>query len=494
MNKYFRLHLTLILIAFSLVIVVVIAFVDFSKLKNQVLETHEMKIDLAENQVVESLHTVDNVYHFFDDKMASEMEFNSNELVRKYEENPEFDNWDFATLKKDLKMDIYIINDKNVITHSSYTNDIGLDFSECCLSLADLLDERRAGSKFIDDGMDIQQSDGTIKKFSYLPTPDHKNIIELSVSLEEEEIFNEFSFLDTITKLENKFDEIKTINVYNSGGLILGYMDKEGRSQEVSHEMRYIFEQALKTEEPKEYYKEHDKGNLHYRYIPYKANKAKGLSTRRVVEIVYDDAKVDSILSYYREKLVIQLLVIVIGAVILSFILARLVARPIYLAFHDSLTGLKNRAAFEDEIKKVLVKKDGLVALMMIDLDNFKTVNDSFGHAEGDRILKYTAKTIQEEVGFSNIASRVGGDEFVVVFTDVKQEVIEEVARSMIKKIKKEFSLLHEGVPVDVSISVGIAFAHLDDELTALYNRADRALYASKANGKNQYTFFEDLQ
>lgn len=270
-------------------------------------------------------------------------------------------------------------------------------------------------------------------------------------------------------------------------------MDEDGRSKEIPEEMRSTFQQVLRTGEPNEVFKKSKLHNFHYLYIPYEAENTKGLSTPRIVEIVYDEAKLDNLLVYYRDKLVVQLFIIIIGAVILSFIIARLVARPIHLAFHDSLTGLKNRAAFEDELKKRLSEKGKSVALMMIDLDNFKAVNDSLGHAEGDRILLYTAETIQEEAGSFNVAARVGGDEFVVIFSKITKESIAQIAQAMVQKIQKEVSLLHNGKQIDVSVSVGIAFVIPGDEIATLYDRADKALYASKENGKNQYTIYEDI-
>lgn len=489
MNKYFRLQLTIILIIFSIVISFVIAIFDYGKLKDQVHISHETKIEMAENAVINSLHTIDKAYHFFDTNTANRMEKYTEVLLEKYEDNPDFETWNFEELKERFEMDIFIIDANNVVTYSSFIEDIGLDFNECCTSFANLLDKRRMNGAFYHDGMDIQQSDGQIKKFSYRATPDHKYIIELGVSLEDDDIFKEFNFLDIIDALESEHKAIHSIHVYSSVGLILGYMDADGRSKEVDENMRSIFKEALSSGEAEETVKKVDGQNLTYRYIRYVANETRGLSTNRIVEIIYDDAELEGLLAYYREELMFQLLVIVIGAIGLSFIIARLVAKPIYLAFHDSLTGLKNRAAFEDELEKKLRKNKGSVALMMIDIDNFKLVNDSLGHAEGDRILKYTAKTIQEEVGSTNIASRVGGDEFVVVFSEVERNEVKQIAESMVDKIKKEFSILHDG-SIDVSISVGIAFAIDGDKVDRLYDRADNALYTSKENGKNQYTIY----
>ena len=174
----------------------------------------------------------------------------------------------------------------------------------------------------------------------------------------------------------------------------------------------------------------------------------------------------------------------------LSSIIARLVAKPIYLAFHDSLTGLKNRAAFDEEIKKRLAKKHGSVALMMIDIDNFKTVNDSLGHGEGDRILCLAAATIQDITDPSHVVARVGGDEFVIILSKINERELKRFAAEMVNKLREELLAQHQLENMDVSISIGIAYATTHDEADTLYNKADHALYKSKENGKNQFNFY----
>ena len=95
MNKHFRLQLTMILIAFSLVLSLIIVWFDYGKLKERVLIGHETKIEMAESKIIESLTTIDNVYSLLDYQMAGEMESYSYELLEKYEQQPNFDKWDF---------------------------------------------------------------------------------------------------------------------------------------------------------------------------------------------------------------------------------------------------------------------------------------------------------------------------------------------------------------------------------------------------------------
>ena len=203
--------------------------------------------------------------------------------------------------------------------------------------------------------------------------------------------FSNASTFETIEHLEMKYSEINSINVYSPSGLILGYTSADGKSQEVSDEMRPLLKKYCAMGKQKKKEVKTDEGNVTYRYVPYSADEIRGLSTKRIVEIVYNEVELKDLLVDYRNQFLFELLVIVMAVVGLSYFIARLVSRPVYLAFHDSLTDLKNRAAFEDELLRRLEQKNQSVALMMIDIDNFKMVNDRLGHAEGDRILKYTA-------------------------------------------------------------------------------------------------------
>lgn len=491
MFNNFRWKLTIVLIVFSLILSFFIAIFDYAKLRKSVIEAQEIKISMIEDKIVNNLATIDKVYNLFDEQTAEKMESFSMELLEKYKEEPDFRQWDFTLLKEKYKMDIFILNDKNTVIHSSFTEDIGLDFQKCCPRFSNLLDKRREGDSFITDGMDIQSKTGEVKKFSYTPTPDHKYLIELGFLLEDHEIFKQFNFLQTIDELVRAYDDINSIKVYNSGGNALGVKTEDYIQQDIQQPMKEVFEKVRRSGEPDQLVIAEGGNRVTYRYIPYAADERKGLSTDRVVEIAYNNQEMTGILAGYKNQFLLQLIVILVGSILLSFLIARLVATPIHLAFHDSLTGLKNRAAFEDEISKRLERKNRKLALMMIDLDNFKSINDYLGHGEGDRILKVAANTIQDTVGVSHFAARVGGDEFLVLL-DLNEDIdMKSLADKLLQRIneKMEFHLKDENI--QTSISIGVAVATEKDSFESLYEKADQALYQSKENGKNQYNIFE---
>jgi diguanylate cyclase (GGDEF)-like protein/PAS domain S-box-containing protein len=159
----------------------------------------------------------------------------------------------------------------------------------------------------------------------------------------------------------------------------------------------------------------------------------------------------------------------------------------------DSLTGLSNQRMFldflEQEIKKANRSHNNL-ALLFIDLDRFKEINDTLGHHVGDKLLVETAKRIVSSVRESDIVSRLGGDEFTVILPEVTElSRIENVAHAIIQSLSKPFQFDSE--KINISASIGIAIYPNDaSEASDLLRNADQAMYLSKSEGKNCYHFY----
>lgn len=179
MKSQFRIKLTIMMIAFAIMISFMIAIIDHMRLKEQVLDNNQFQVQQIEEHVEEALRNIEKAYLLFGENIAEKMESNSQYLNSLYATQPSFDEWDFQELKELLGLDIYIINDQNVITHSSFEEDIGLDFNVCCQKLAFILDQRRGEGSFYDDGIDIEQQTGYLKKYSYMATEDKKYMIQL---------------------------------------------------------------------------------------------------------------------------------------------------------------------------------------------------------------------------------------------------------------------------------------------------------------------------
>ena len=167
--------------------------------------------------------------------------------------------------------------------------------------------------------------------------------------------------------------------------------------------------------------------------------------------------------------------------------------RLAYLAQYDLLTGLANRVLFRDLLDKALARANRSklpVALMFLDLDRFKIINDTLGHDVGDMLLKIVAQRLQGCVRSGDLISRLGGDEFTVIQESVsRQQEIEVVAQKIMNMMAQPFAL--EGHELFIGTSIGIAIypAHGKDAETLIKN-ADTAMYNAKECGRNNYRFY----
>ena len=165
-----------------------------------------------------------------------------------------------------------------------------------------------------------------------------------------------------------------------------------------------------------------------------------------------------------------------------------------FMATHDELTLLPNRNLLTDRLKHdiaLAARQQHKLALLFIDLDNFKHINDSLGHDIGDLLLKEAASRLQSCVRDADTLARLGGDEFVALLVDVDLEGIHDIAGRIIDFLSASFAI--HGRSLFVSASIGIAI-YPDDgsDSTTLLKNADTAMYRAKERGRNQYQFFAD--
>ena len=162
-------------------------------------------------------------------------------------------------------------------------------------------------------------------------------------------------------------------------------------------------------------------------------------------------------------------------------------------AFHDPLTLLANRNLFRDRVEHALTlanRDSPSVAVMFLDLDNFKNINDSLGHDAGDRLLQAAAHRIVQSTRSSDTAARLGGDEFAVLLEGISAIAdVERVASALIDALDQPFSL--NGTEVRVSASIGLAYSTPGVDAEGLLSNADIAMYHAKSAGKNRHVTFE---
>ena len=164
-------------------------------------------------------------------------------------------------------------------------------------------------------------------------------------------------------------------------------------------------------------------------------------------------------------------------------------AQIMHMARHDALTDLPNRLLFRERIEQTLERGETL-AILFVDLDRFKTVNDTLGHPVGDALLRAVTKRLKMAVRGSDTVARLGGDEFAIVQFGAKPSDATELAVRIIDALSKPFDVL--GNQVVIGASIGIAMAPTDgNEPDQLLRNSDMALYRAKSNGRGAYHFFQ---
>ncbi len=164
----------------------------------------------------------------------------------------------------------------------------------------------------------------------------------------------------------------------------------------------------------------------------------------------------------------------------------------LFLSERDGLTGLLNRKALEACMEK-LTREKMMCAMILLDLDNFKKLNDTLGHYAGDRCLCTVSSELQSMFRSTDYVCRLGGDEFVVVMPDIPgPDCVLERARMILERVPHEYP--SESGSIRITCSIGIAFSQSDapNLYKSLYQAADCAMYASKSKGKNSVTIYSE--
>ncbi|RSL32402.1 diguanylate cyclase [Salibacterium salarium] len=161
-----------------------------------------------------------------------------------------------------------------------------------------------------------------------------------------------------------------------------------------------------------------------------------------------------------------------------------------YLAYHDSLTGLANRYSFKQKAEKLIAeekKSDGYkLSLLLMDLDNFKQINDTFGHHTGDEVIQHISRVIKDLLPDDGFAARLGGDEFAILLIEEGRTTAESFVRKYLEKMQEPF--FTESISIPLSCSIGISYVTDEvSDVNQLQKQSDRAMYAAKRDGKSTF-------
>ncbi len=158
------------------------------------------------------------------------------------------------------------------------------------------------------------------------------------------------------------------------------------------------------------------------------------------------------------------------------------------MAHRDALTGVNNRSTFDDALEREIGlahRQNVDCSMLVIDIDLFKKVNDTYGHSAGDVILKAVAESIQEHVRATDLVFRYGGEEFVAILNNADCETAYVIADRVLDAVR-ETTVEYQGQALSVSVSIGLSCLDTQDGATDLFDRADAALYKAKDSGRDQ--------
>ena len=166
-----------------------------------------------------------------------------------------------------------------------------------------------------------------------------------------------------------------------------------------------------------------------------------------------------------------------------------------YMAFHDALTGLPNRSLFNDRLVMAMAhakRFDEKVAVMMLDLDKFKDVNDTFGHSVGDLLLQAIAEKLTRQIRKGDTVARMGGDEFMLIFADLKQtDDVNTITEKILEDFQAPVTINGQALPITTSIGIAVYPDHGGD-IDTLVKNADIAMYSVKQTGRNGYRYYSE--
>ncbi len=166
-----------------------------------------------------------------------------------------------------------------------------------------------------------------------------------------------------------------------------------------------------------------------------------------------------------------------------------------YISQHDTLTGILNRLSLYNKLEFILSnskRNQEHFAVLFLDLDNFKEINDSLGHDIGDLLLKESVLQIKSLIRENDIFARIGGDEFVIILTNIKENSISPIVRKILHSFRTPFILKEHKIKISTSIGISI-YPEDASDLQSLLKFADEAMYKTKEQGRDNFTYYREL-
>lgn len=486
-----RYYFIIFILLFSIIFVFNLKI--YERTEEIIKSNYENEIKLIKHNVFNSLKDAFAAYSISEILLNSEMRENSKFLLQKYKHDPNPEFWDLKSLQEEMPdYEIYVIDNSLKIVNTTLAADMGLDFSTKT-QFAALLRSRMQSDEFVADKLDLAQNTGLINKYSYQPTPDHNFLLELSINISDRfPILGDFNIFAISKELTQNYSQLNSINFYKFGreSNKVGLLNSSSPSEleVVDSQTKSLVKRAVTNNRVFTDIQKNNGYQLTNDYIPFLVSNEETDSpwwNSFVVRVSYDNQKLINEIDQEKRNFVINMLIIFLVFVFFSTIMTYFIKKTESMAYYDHLTGLLNRKAFEKHFKNKQKKSAAeKMAILYIDLDGFKAVNDNYGHDSGDCLLKLVAERLKNTVRKNDKVSRMGGDEFTVLLSNIRSSLdVKNVQRKIEAKLAEPYEI--NGKIINISCSIGYSIDYrAEKSFQEMLIRADTAMYKMK-NEKN---------
>lgn len=491
--KNLSLKLLVSLIGFAVVIITVMSLTTRYLLLQDIVEQQEAVRADIENNIVSDLETMDNAHMIFQKIETEEMEKGLQELSNFYDENPDVLSWNLNEIKEKYgPLDFYVLNADGQVVVTTHEPSINMDFNECCSGFVKVIKERIETNQFYFDGLEISVAANDQRMYGYLPTKDNEYLLEFGVRFEDTHVAKEFNYEKTVESLINNQMDLEDLRILTYDGFMLNNAPGMLSYEDLDVDLQQAFLEASDAGKDITISKELQDGLKEtHRFISYQAEDATGVQTKRIIYAKYNNMSEMVLKQNNSTQFVIMLGVGIMTSIILLFFILQLLNNTISLATYDTLTGAYNRASYLQYMDGLISNRQQYpIGLILVDLDNFKQVNDVYGHAEGDAVLMEITKILMKVTGTEGYVVRFGGDEFAIVFEKADAYILKHYANLLLEEVRERRVKESGNSWATLSLSIGGTIQQEPAEEEArLFERADRALYISKERGKDGYTY-----
>lgn len=495
--KKLSIKLLIALIIFAITVISVMSLTNRYILFNDIAaEQVESRKDIETN-ISTNLSMMDKAHTVFQQLESEEMKKGLHALRLKYEQNPDVKKWDLEEIKKTYgPMDFYVLNNKGQVVVTTHEPSKNMDFRECCTDFVLLIKKRLQTDAFYFDGLEISVAAKDPQMFSYLATKDHRYLLEFGISFKDTKVAQQFNYENTVKSLINNHADLEALRIMTYDGFVLNNDPTIQSFEDLDESLQKAFWKTTKTGKVQEIIEEKKDGaKLIHRFIPYKAEESRGNATNRVVYAKYNNSTEQKLIQKNTTQFFMMLGAGLVTSIVLLIVILKLLNNTIRLATYDTLTGAYNRASYLQYMDSLIGdRQHHPVGLMLVDLDNFKQVNDVYGHAAGDAILIDVTAILKKVTAGSGYVVRFGGDEFAIVFKKATAKELKQYGEALLEALRERKNANEQSRWSNLSMSIGATLQQEStEEEKMLFERADKALYISKNNGKDSYTFLAPL-